>query len=214
VGLVLFAGEAYLAAPLTRDHTALARSLTAASPWMVSEQGSDPGKGITKARESFDRSAEGPRMLLVVSDGEQLQGDALEAAQAAAREGVRLHTVGVGSAAGARLPRSAWERNSYIKNVAGREVVSRRDEHRLQRIAAAGGGRYVRLEGPDSRAVADWFAEVVAPLARTTEKRLVDEPREQFQWPLAAACGLLGAGWLLGERRRPVPLSAVHANNS
>jgi len=202
VGLVLFAGEAYLAAPLTRDHTALARSLAAASPWMVSEQGSDLGKAIAKARESFDRSAEGPRLLLVVSDGEQLQGDALEAARAAWRDGVRIHTAGVGSAAGARLPRSAWERNSYIQNAAGREVVSRRDEHRLQRVATAGGGRYVRLEGPDSHAVAHWFGAVLAPLSRTTEKRRVDEPREQFQWPLALACGLLGTGWLLGDRRR------------
>lgn len=206
VGLVLFAGEAYLAAPLTRDHSALSRSLEAASPWIVSEQGSDLGKAIARARESFDRSAEGPRTLLVVSDGEQLEGDAIAAARTAARDGIRVHTAGVGSAAGARLPRNAWERDSFVKNAAGRVVVSRRDEHGLQRIAAAGDGRYVRVEGPDSRALADWFAEVLAPLRRTTEKRLVNEPREQYQWPLAAACGLLGAGWLLGDRRRPVHL--------
>lgn len=201
VALLVFAGEPYLAAPLTRDHAALARVLAAAAPWVVSEQGSDLGKAITRARASFDRAAPGPRTLLVVSDGEQLQGDALAAARAAARDGVRVHTAGVGSATGARLPRNAWDRNSVVRNAAGREVVSRRDEAGLQRIATAGGGRYVRVAGPDSAVLVDWFRATTAPLARRTEKRRVDEPREQFQWPLAFALGLLGTAWLLGERR-------------
>jgi Ca-activated chloride channel family protein len=211
--LLLFAGEAYVAAPLTRDHTALARALDSAGPDAVSEQGSDLGKAIARARESFDRSAQGPRTLLVVSDGEQLQGNALEAARAAARDGVRVHTAGVGSAAGARLPRNAWERNSFVRNAAGREVISRRDEAGLQRIAAAGGGRYARIEGPDSAALVDWFLETTAPLARGPEKRLVDEPREQFQWPLAFALGLLGAAWLPGERRSTSARRALAAPN-
>jgi Ca-activated chloride channel family protein len=202
--LLLFAGDAYVSAPLTRDHTAIDRALAAAGPGLVSEQGSDLGKAIARARDSFDRSAQGPRTLLVVSDGEQLQGDAVEAARAAGQDGVRVHTAGVGSIAGARLPRSAWDRNTAIRNAAGREVVSRRDEARLQRIATAGGGRYVRLEGGDSPALAHWFREVAAPLAHTTEKRLVNEPREQFQWPLGGALVLLAAGWLLGDRHRAV----------
>ncbi len=208
VGLLLFAGETYLAAPLTRDHMAVARSLEAANPWAVSEQGSDLGKAITKARECFDRSARGPRTLLVVSDGEQLQGDAIRAAREAWGDGVRVHTAGVGSAEGARLPRSSWERNSYIKNTAGRDVVSRRDEQRLQRIAAAGNGRYVRLADARSDALVAWFEEAVSGLERTTERTQLNEPAEQFQWPLAMAVALLVASGLIRERRRGVAVPA------
>ncbi|HNQ88233.1 MAG TPA: VWA domain-containing protein [Verrucomicrobiota bacterium] len=202
--LLAFAGEPHLAAPLTRDRTAFHRALDGAGPGMVSAQGSDLGLAITEARQCFDRSAQGPRTLLVVSDGEQLQGDAVGAAQAAWRDGVRVHTAGVGSTAGARVPTSAGETARLVRNVAGREVVSRRDEQRLQRIAAAGGGRYTRIEDADDRVLIDWFRDVAAPLARTTERRLVDEPREQFQWPLALATGLLGAGWVLSDRRRAI----------
>jgi Ca-activated chloride channel family protein len=202
VALVVFAGEAFTAAPLTRDHTAVDRALDAAGPESVSEQGSDLGEAIRRARECFDRAAQGPRTLLVVSDGEQLQGDALEAARAAAREGIRVHTAGVGSNVGARVPRRAGELRDFLRGAAGREVVSRRDEQQLQRIATAGNGTYTRLEGADSNALAAWFRRVAAALPRTTEKRTVNEPREQFQWPLAVALALLGGEWLLGERGR------------
>lgn len=200
--LVIFAGEAFVAAPLTRDHTAVERALEAANPAAVSEQGSNLGEAIKRARECFDRAARGPRALLVVSDGEQLQGDALEAARAATREGIQVHTAGVGSAAGARVPRQTGEAKHFLQNAVGREVVSRRDEQQLQRIATAGSGLYTRIEAADSPALATWFRRTAATLPRTTEKRTVNEPREQFQWPLAAALALLGVEWLLGERGR------------
>jgi Ca-activated chloride channel family protein len=202
VGLILFAGEAFMAAPLTRDHTAIERALDSANPDTVSEPGSNLGAAIQRARESFDRLGHGPCALLVVSDGEQLQGEAIEAAQAAVRAGIRVHTAGVGSAPGARVPRRTGETAAFLRNAVGRDVVSRRDEQRLQRIAAAGQGLYTRLEGADSRALATWFRRAAAALPRTTEKRIVNEPREQFQWPLAAALALLGLEWLMGDRRR------------
>ncbi len=204
--LVVFAGEAFVAAPLTRDHAAVERALASAGPAMVSEQGSNLGEAIKRARESFDRAAQGPRALLVVSDGEQFQGDAVGAAQAAAKEGIRVHTAGVGSGAGARVPRVGWDAKGFMRNAMGRDVVSRRDEQQLQRIASAGGGVYTRLEEADSRALVAWFRQASSTLPRTTEKRMVNEPREQFQWPLAVALALLGAEWLVGERRRAKPL--------
>lgn len=206
VALLVFAGEARLLAPLTRDVTALERALAAADPTVMSAPGTDLARAIGQARACFDRAAPGPRTLLVVSDGEQLEGDAVAAARAATQDGVRVHTAGVGSATGARLPRGVREAAGLVRNAAGREVVSRRYEPQLLRMAAAGGGRYVRLEGADSRALVDWFRAVVAPLVRSTERQRVDGRREQFQWPLACALGLLLAGWLLGERRPGVTL--------
>ncbi len=203
VALVVFAGEAFLASPLTRDHVAVDRALETAGPEVVSKQGSDLGAAIKRAKECFDRAAQGPRALLVVSDGEQLQGDAVGAARAAAREGIRVHTAGVGSLLGARVPRRGGELGAFTRNAMGREVVTWRDEQRLQQIAEAGGGLYTRLDGPDSTALKSWFQQASSALPRSTEKRLVNEPRERFQWPLAVALTLLAAEWMLGERKRP-----------
>jgi Ca-activated chloride channel family protein len=202
VGLVLFAGEAHLAAPLTRDHTALARVLDAASPDAVSAPGSNLGAAIQLAREGFDRASQGPRALLVLSDGEQLQGDAEAAARLAAQDGIRVHAAGVGSALGARVPRHPDAGSGFALNPLGREVVSRRDEQQLRRLAAAGGGLYTRLERRDTAALNNWFARATAALPRVTERRSVDEPRERYQWPLAAAFGLLCWEWLVSDRKR------------
>ena len=138
----------------------------------------------------------------MVSDGEQLQGDAIEAAQKALREGIRVHTAGVGSAMGARVPARAAQAPGFVRNALGREVLSRRDEQRLQRIAQAGGGLYTRIDEANSRALVDWFRRAAATFPRSTEKRLVNEPRERFQWPLALALAILAGEWMLGDRKR------------
>ena len=205
VGLVVFAGEAFMMAPLTRDQVAIERALDVADPAMVSEQGSNLAEAIKKTRECFDRAGRGPRALLVVSDGEQLQGDSIEAARKALKDGIRVHTAGVGSATGARIPAHPVANTAYIRNAFGREVFSRRDEQQLQRIASAGGGLYTRIEDLDSRALIDWFHRAAATFPRSTEKRLLNEPREQFQWPLAIALMLLAGEWILSERRQTKP---------
>lgn len=202
LGMVVFAGEAFVAAPLTRDHTAFMRALDSAGPGSVSEGGSNLGAAIERARDCFERGAQGTRVLLVVSDGEQLQGDAIGAGRGAAAAGFRVHTAGVGSATGARLPARSWGTSDFLKNPVGREVVSRRDEQQLERIAASGSGRYTRIETRDSTALCEWFQTMSAGLPRTTEKRTIDEPRERFQWPLALALGLLAIEWMVGDRRR------------
>jgi len=198
VGLVAFAGEAFLAAPLTRDHVAVERALDSLTPASVSEPGSNLAKAIERAREGFDRGSEGPRVLLLISDGEQLQGDSAAAARAAVAGGVAVHSAGIGSSTGARLPVPG----GFVRNAFGREVVSRLDERVLLQTASAGRGRYVRIVGRDSDVLVGWFAQASAGLPRSTESRGVGDPRERFQWPLAAALGLLGGEWLLGERRR------------
>jgi Ca-activated chloride channel family protein len=202
LGLVLFAGEAYMVAPLTRDHVAVERALSFAGPTMISEQGSDLGRAIKRARESFDAAGRGPRALLVVSDGEQLQGDAIEAARQAFRDGITIHTAGVGSAMGARVPSATGRNPGFVRNALGREVISRRDEQRLQRICQAGGGIYTRVSDLESPALVDWFKTVSARLTRHSEKQTLNEPAERFQWPLAFALVVLAAEWMLSERKR------------
>jgi Ca-activated chloride channel family protein len=203
VGLVAFAGEAFMIAPLTRDHVAVQRGLRYTTPAMISEQGSNLGAAINKAGESFERGAQGPRALLVLTDGEQLQGNAVEAARKAAQQGIRIHTAGVGSAMGARVP--AERTSAFVRNALGREVVSRRDEQKLQQVSSAGGGVYTRIEEAHSKALVGWFQRTAASLPRSTEKRVLNEPREQFQWPLALALVLLALEWVVDDRRRSRP---------
>jgi Ca-activated chloride channel family protein len=187
--------------------------LDAANPDAVSEQGSNLDEAIKLAREGFDRASQGPRALLIVSDGEQLQGEAQEAARLALRDGIRVHTASVGSTVGARVPRRGYAGGGFTQNAMGRDVVSRRDELRLQRIATAGGGLYSRIEAVDSAVLADWFKMASAALPKTTEKRMVDELRERFQWPLALAFGLLSVEWLLGDRRQGRGRSNLRGRN-
>jgi Ca-activated chloride channel family protein len=201
-GIIAFAGDASLVAPLTRDHSAVARAMRNLDPAAVSEQGSNLAKAIAKAGEGMKRGSEGPKALLVISDGEQLQGDAAAAARAASAAGMTVHCAGVGSAAGARIPVRSSEVGRFAKNQFGREVVSRMDARVLQQTASAGQGQFVRIEGRGSRVLADWFEQASARLPRTTETRESKDLRERYQWPLAIALFLLLGEWLLGDRRR------------
>jgi Ca-activated chloride channel family protein len=204
VGVIAFAGDAFLAAPLTRDHEAARRALASLDPSAVSAQGSDLSKAIASARAGLERGSEGPRTLLVISDGEQLQGDALSAVRAAATAGLTVHCAAVGSTTGARLPQTPASGVGFVKNAFGRDVVSRMDPRLLQQAASAGRGLYVRIEGTDSHALVDWFDQVSARLPRTTETRGSLDPRERFQWPLALALAVFAAEWGTSDRRRAV----------
>lgn len=206
-GLVAFAGEAFLVVPLTRDHAAVERALDSLEPDLISEPGSDLAKAIERGRESFDRGSEGPHALLLISDGEQLQGAAAVAATEAGRHRVHVHAAGIGSHAGGTIPADRSVSSGRVKNAFGRDVVSRLDERTLRETARAGRGRYLHLEGRNSRQLTSWFDETAAGLPRTTERRQLGDPREFFGWPLALAILLLAAEWLARERRRaPAPL--------
>lgn len=198
--LIVFAGEAYVMVPLTRDHTAVLRALGSASTSMVTDQGSNLGAAIKKAKDCFEKGAQGARALLILSDGEQLSGDAVESARAAAREGIKVHTAGFGSAVGARIPKSPWDSGTKVRNAMGREVVTRRDEQRLRQIAVAGDGLYTRIEERDDKSLQSWWRQASAALPRKTDKRLINEPDEQYQWPLGAALALLCLEIMLRER--------------
>lgn len=201
VGLVAFAGEAFLVVPLTRDHTVVERALASLKPDLISEPGTQVAKALQRAQESFDRGSEGPRALLVISDGEQVQGDAVSAAREAARDRIRVHTAGVGSNAGGRVPTRAGPWSDTVKNAFGREVISRLDERTLRETARAGQGICVKVNGRDSHELVTWFEQAAAGLPRTTESRQLGDPREGYQWPLLVALILLALEWGLSERR-------------
>jgi Ca-activated chloride channel homolog len=185
VGLITFAGEAYLNAPLTFDTEALRTVLRFLEPDDIFEGGSALAKSIERTAAYFVSNGLPHRVLIIISDGEELEGNAIEAARRCHREfNLFTCTVGVGTSVGTKVPanrrRGAWgnARNSF-----GQEVTTRLDEANLKRIALAGGGRYYPL-GAEGEGLAQLGREVLRPLAEAAAKDNLQNYLELFQVPL------------------------------
>ena len=216
VGLIAFSGEAALIAPITQDHQAIVRSVEALTTTAISKPGSDIAAALKLAVRSFDVKQQSGKAIVVISDGEELQGDAILAAREVATKGVSIFTVGVGSTTGARIADRTPPRNNdrpqlevkYAKNEFGQEVMSRLNERVLQQVAVSGRGFYVALgdEGQGLMAISE---RGLAPLARGTEVRQSKEMREFFQIPLGLCVALLLSEMLVNERRKGQKVTTV-----
>lgn len=143
IGLVVFAGESFVQCPLTLDYAAAHMFLETVTPEWVQVQGTAIGDAITTAKDAFVGEQKKHKVLVVISDGENHQGKALEAAKAAAGEGVRIYTVGVGSKNGAPIPiRKHGGNVVYKKDAQGNVVMTRLNPVMLERIAETGNGKY------------------------------------------------------------------------
>lgn len=203
VGLIAFAGEAFLISPISQDHGAIERSLLALSTTSVSKPGTDIAAAIQLALKSFESKQEAGKAILVVTDGEELQGDAILAAREALKQKVAVFTLGVGSPAGTRIPDRTWGQPlKFAKNEFGREVVSRMNERVLQQVAASGRGAYARLDDERGQALLQLYDQHIKRLPKGTHVRKSTDPQEIFQLPLALGLLLLLIELLLNERRR------------
>lgn len=201
-GLIAFAGDAFLAAPVTQDHEAVKRNLAALDTKAIAKQGSDMAKAIELALKTFENGKYETKALVLLTDGEELQGDALIAAREAARKGMTVFTVGVGSAVGARIPdRKDGGVARFAKNEFGRDVTTRLNERMLQQLAASGRGFYEPLGKDGAGLVATW-RRGLEPLAKGTQTKQSKDLQEYFQWPLALAIALFLAEMLVSDRRK------------
>ncbi len=203
VGLIAFAGRAFLQAPLTTDYDAAVESINDLDTKTIPEGGTNISEAIALATRTFGKTATGNRAPILFTDGEELDGEAAKAAQAAAEAGVRIFTIGVGTPQGS-LIQVADENGttSFVKDPNGQVVKSKLDEKRLREIAEATGGAYFHLEsGPPTMHVL--FAEgLVKMKAAEMDVRLSRRPIERYEWPLGASILALTFSILLGERRR------------
>src|SRR5689334_10431293 len=145
VGLIAFAGRAFLQAPLTIDYDAVVEAINDLDTKTTPEGGTNISSAIALATQSFGKSATGNRALIIFTDGEELNGDAVKTAKAAAGDaGVRIFTVGVGTPQGSLIPVTGDDgQTAFVKDPAGQVVKSKLDESRLREIAEATGGFYV-----------------------------------------------------------------------
>ena len=142
-------------------------------------------------------------MLVIFTDGEELSGDAVKNAKAAADAGVRVFTIGVGTSSGSLIPISGEDgETSFVKDSAGQVVKSKLDEKRLREVAQAAGGFYLHLEnGP--RTMQQLYTEGLSKMqAAEMDVRLSRRPIERYEWPLGAAIIALAFSILIGERKR------------
>jgi len=145
IGIVVFAGNAYKQLPLTTDYGAAKLFLSAVDTKIIPTQGTAIGEAVNMAVESFDDSKHN-KAIVVITDGENHEDDAVDAAKAAAEKGIKVFTIGMGMPDGAPIP--MYDKNGnmlgYKKDRSGKTVVTKLDEDMLRQIAAAGNGSYVR----------------------------------------------------------------------
>ena len=203
VGLIAFAGRAFLQAPLTIDYDAEIESINDLDTKTIPEGGTNISEAINLAVQTFGKSAAGNRALIIFTDGEELSGDAVKTAKAATDAAVKIFTIGVGTPQGSLIPVSSDDGGTaFVKDSAGQVVKSKLDEKRLREIAEATGGFYLHLEnGPQT--MAQLYSQGLANMkAAEIDARLSRTPIERYEWPLSAALLALTMSILIAERKR------------
>lgn len=206
VGLVAFAGSAFVQCPLTLDHSAAKMFLDIMDTGLIPRPGTALSLAISTSMEAFRSRERKYKVLVLLTDGEDHEGDPVAVARAAAEEGVVIHTVGIGSPSGEPIPMrdERGKITGYKKDRQGEVVTSRLDEETLRAIAHATGGLYVRATQGEVE-LDTLVAEISGMEKRELQSKLHAGLEERFQYPLALALLLL-ITWLaipdLGRRRR------------
>jgi Ca-activated chloride channel family protein len=200
VGILPFAGSAFLMCPMTIDYSAFEDSLGAINTSIIPRGGTDLATAISEAESVLSNDAN-HKILVLLTDGENLEGDVIEAARAAAEKGMTIYTVGVGTSDGELIPLNRNGKTGFVKDAAGRFITSQLDEKMLTEIAEATGGLYVPL-GARGEGLQTIYQEKLSliPKEELAEKRH-KVPLERFVWPLGAAIVVLMLEFLVGGRK-------------
>lgn len=203
VGLIPFAGTAFALCPLTLDYDAFRESLNAVNTDLIPRPGTDLASAIEEADRLFDEEANNQRFLILITDGEDLEGEALAAAEKSADLGTTIYTVGVGAADGQLIPmRDRYGRESFLKDETGKEVRTKLDSATLEKIAGQTGGLYVPL-GRGAEGLDAIYKQRLALVPKTDLAQKMEEvPLERFQWPLGFGILLLLVQTVMSERKR------------
>jgi Ca-activated chloride channel family protein len=201
LGLVAFAGDAFLECPLTIDNTAFQQSVQALNVNSIPQGGTAIAEAINTALTAFKEKSH-HKALMLLTDGEDNDSEtgALAAAQNAAKDGLKIFTIGIGTAAGDLIRVTDANGNSdYVRDEQGNVVKSHLNENLLQQIAGATGGFYLPLRGADT--MDTLYERGLEPLPKSeSSEKLIRRYHEQFQWPLAIAILFLLAEIFLPER--------------
>ena len=196
IGLIIFAGTSFVQLPITTDYVSAKMFLGNIDTGSVPVQGTAIGDAILTAAKSFSAQSEKSRAIIVITDGENHEDDAVDAARQAAELGIKIYTVGVGSLRGQPIPING----ELLKDKDGNIVVSRLDEATLKQIADEGHGAYVHA-GNEEFGLNPIIDDIKKMEAEKYNSIVFEEYDELFMYFFAAALALLVLEMLIGERR-------------
>jgi Ca-activated chloride channel family protein len=200
LGLIIFAGEAYVQLPITSDYSAAKLFLSAINTRMVPVQGTNLGSAISKAVESFGKDVGKNKAIILITDGENHEPEALAAAEEAANADIMINTIGIGSQSGVPIPLvENGVVKGYRKNKGGETIVTKLNADILKQIAAKGNGVYVQASQSDLGIKA--ILSKVDELEKTKmDTKMYTDYEDQFQWFLALSLLLLFIEFIISER--------------
>lgn len=177
VGLVVFAGDAFVQLPITSDYVSAKMFLQNTDPSLIQTQGTDIGRAITVAMHSFTKQDKVGRAIIVITDGEDHEGGAEEAAAAAKKQGINVFILGVGSPKGAPIPLGD---GIYMKDASGQTVMSALNEQMCKEVAKAGSGTYIHVDNT-ADAQEELNDQITKLQKGDTDSVIYSEYNEQFQ---------------------------------
>lgn len=201
LGLIIFAGNAYLQTPLTDDYAAVGIFLKSANTNMVSNQGTALSSAIELVQESFQAEDEANKAILIISDGETHDEAAEQQARDAYSEGILTFTVGVGTQEGAPVPTSFRGQQNYLYDDTGNLVLSKLNEDMMRDLAKAGGGAYYNLNSGEEAILEDLRSKIDRMEKQTYEQRVFEEYESYYQIPVAIALVLILIEFLISYRK-------------
>ena len=178
IGLIVFAGDAFVQLPITADYVSAKMFLQSIDPSMMPTQGTDIARAISMASTSFTQEEGIGKAIIVITDGEDHEGGALEAAKEAKEKGMRVYVLGVGSTGGAPIPVPST--GDYMKDRMGQTVMSALNEDMCRQVAQAGGGAYIHVEN-NSAAKEQLNDELDKLSKKETSSTVYSDYDEQFQ---------------------------------
>ena len=201
IGLIVFAGDAFVQLPITSDYVSAKMFLSSIDPSMMATQGTDIAAAINMGMNSFTQEEGIGKAIIVITDGEDHEGGALEAAEAAKKKGMRVYVLGVGSSQGAPIPIPGT--GNYMKDNTGNTVMSALNEDMCKQLAAAGGGVYIHVEN-NSAAQQQLDNELDKLSKKETSTTVYSDYDEQFQAFGILALLLLIIEICILDRRNPL----------
>lgn len=204
IGIVIFAGDAYLQLPFTNDYAAARMFLSTVSNESIQFQGTAIGAAIQMGVKSLPRGGIRNKAIIVISDGENHEDDALAEAKAAKEAGVIVHTLGIGTPDGSPIPEMRdGERIGFKTDDAGQTVISRMNPQMLQEIAQAGGGKFVQASGSDI-GLEELFNQINSMQKSDFGTKAFTDYEDRFQNFLVLALMILLVEFLVDERRSAI----------
>lgn len=210
IGLIAFSGKAFVQCPLTLDRSGFLLSLQELDTDTIPRGGTSISSAIRKAVEGYPEGPKKYRALILITDGEDHEGDALKAAEAAKKEGIRIFCIGIGTPEGELIP----VENGFLKDKSGAVVKSRLGEDTLKKIALATGGTYVRASSREFGLDLIYREKISEMEKRELEGRMAIQRRERFQVPLALAFLLLSIEFMIGNRKKFFSLRRFYSNRT